>query len=197
MRWLALPFVVLIAGCAADAELPAPGAQGPILIHQWDTSGRAVVLKARTLRQVDTLVHGWDQEVDLDEVMARAPLEQGVFVAQAPSARYSPRSRPSAVLPAPGSGPDAVVRVAGVLRGVPLIGRATRAQYDEKAQTLHLADLEVCYLGNWTWYHEAVIHPNRPAVTSGGQTAHRAPLGVVSALAALPEAMEIPPLTTR
>lgn len=196
--WMLALVLVLLAGCAVDAPLPPPGAQGPILVRQWDAAGqRAVVIKARSLRQVGTLTRSWDQELDLDGVLVRAPLDQGVFVAAAPSASYTPKARPTAVLPGRDAAPDAVVVVAGVWEGVPLIGRATKAVYDEQDQSLLLTDLELCHLGNWTRHREAVIRTDRSIELRGALPAQRAPLGVVSALAALPARMDIPELTTR
>jgi hypothetical protein len=192
--------LVLLAGCAADAALPPPGAEGPIVVRQWDATGqRAVVMKARTLRQAGafTATAKGDQDLDLDGVLVRAPLDEGVFVAASASARYSPKARPTAVLPGPGAPPGSVVAVAGVWQGVPVIGRATRAEYDEQDQSLRLSDLEMCHLGNWTRHQEAVVKADRSIDLHRAYPARRAPLGVVSALAALPERMEIPELTTR
>jgi hypothetical protein len=193
-------FVVLVvlAGCAIEAPLPPPGAQGPMLVRQWDAAGqRAVVIKAKSLHQTGVLTRTWDQELDLDTVLVRAPLDQGVFVASAPSASYTPKASPTAILPGRGAAADAVVVVAGVWQGAPMIGRATRAIYDQQNQSLRLADLEICHLGNWTRHREVVMHVDQGVDLIGALPAQRAPLGVVAALAALPEQMDIPELTTK
>lgn len=186
----------MLTGCAVQTALPPPGAQGPILVHQWNAAGqRAVMIKARTLRQAGVLTTTWDQQLDLDGVLVWAPLDQGVLVAAAPSARYTPKAVPTAVLPAPGAAASEVVTVAGVWQGLPLIGRATRATYHEQDQSLHLTDLELCHLGNWTRHREAVVRSDRSIDLRGALPAQRAPLGVIAALAALPQRMEIPELT--
>jgi len=194
--WLVV--LMVLAGCAIEAPLPPPGAQGPLLVRQWDAAGqRAVVIKAKSLRQSGLLTRTWDQELDLDTVLVRAPLDQGVFVASAPSASYTPKATPTAILPGRGAAADAAVVVAGVWQGVPMIGRATRATYDQHTQSLRLADLEICHLGNWTRHREVIMHADRGIDLIGALPAQRAPVGVVAALAALPEQLEIPELTTK
>ena len=189
---------MLLAGCAIEAPLPPPGAQGPMLVRQWDAAGqRAVVIKAKSLRQSGVLTRTWDQELDLDTVLVWAPLDQGVFVARAPSASYTPKATPTAILPGRGAAPDAVVVVTGVWQGSPMIGRATRATYDQHTQSLRLADLEICHLGNWTRHREVIMRAGQGVDLLGALPTQRAPLGVVAALAALPEQMDIPELTTK
>lgn len=189
---------LLLVGCGVEATLPPPGAEGPLLVRQWDAQGgRAVMIKARRLSQLGALSRDWSQQLDLDGVLVRAPLDAGVFVAAAPSARYTPKASPTAVLPGPGAAADASVAVAGVWQGVPLIGRSSKAVYDEVDQSLVLSDLELCHLGNWTRHKEAVIRTDRSIELRGALPAERAPLGVVSALAAMPERMDIPELTAR
>ena len=109
LRWL--PLLILLAGCAIETPLPPPGAQGPILVRQWDAAGHsAAVIKAKSLRQTGALTRSWDQELNLEGVLVRAPLDQGVFVVAAPSASYTPKARPTAVLPSRDAAPDAVWR---------------------------------------------------------------------------------------
>lgn len=197
-RWSMLLLGLVLVGCSVDTDLPPPGAEGPIVVRQWDAQGqRAVVLKSRTLRQAGAFATGLDQDLDLDGVLVRAPLDQGVFIAAAPSARYTPKSRPTAVLPGVGAPADAVVTVSGVWQGSPVIGRATRAVYDEPDRSLTLTDLELCHLGVWSRHDRAVLRTDRGLDLLGARKARRAPLGVVAALAALPDGLDIPELDTR
>ena len=58
----------MLTGCAVQTALPPPGAQGPILVHQWNAAGqRAVMIKARTLRQAGV------RSIDLLVVADRSP----------------------------------------------------------------------------------------------------------------------------
>jgi hypothetical protein len=202
MRIIVCVAAVILSGCGSDAGAPAPVAEGPIVVRQWDETGRAVVLKARSLRQASAFTTGSTQDLDLDGVLVRAPLEDGVFVASAASARYTPKGKPTAALPAPGASDGQGVAVAGTWRGAPIIGRASRVEYDAPGHSLRLIDLELCYLGMWCRYAEGHIHLDKFVELRGGASAERvpirpAPLGVVSALAALPEALEVPALSGR
>lgn len=113
---------LVLAGCADDeAERPEEGARGPLVMRIWDREARATpgapptTLVAQRARQ-----RGLGEEIRLDEVLLRRPLEGGgalyVHAAEALAGDSS-----GVVMPGP-------VRLTGVWRGLPFTGTADQAR---------------------------------------------------------------------
>src|SRR5688500_14426841 len=103
-RVLLVPLLALFAGCASEPPLPPPGAQGPILVRQWDERGeRQVVIKARSVHPAGGDLAKALDEMSLETVLVRAPFADGVIYGATPSARFAQGGERVFTMPEPGA----------------------------------------------------------------------------------------------
>jgi len=196
--------VVLLGGCASEPPLPPPGAQGPILVRQWDERGeRQVVVKARSIHPAGGDLSKALDEMSLEEVLVRAPFADGVVYGATPSARFAQGGERVFEMPEPGAPAAASVAIAGIYQGSPITGRAERAWLRRADQALILERVELVEMakgGLLTISPLVVLRQGEQLEMPGerGRTTHdRAPAAVIAALAALPRPLELPELTAK
>lgn len=189
-RFCAILVVVAAAallGCAPQQEQRsgAPGAQGPVIIHQWDDPDKMPLeLIARTINQQ---AFGF-KKMTMEPVLARMPQADGTVLIASPQALYVSGSKSSVTLQGP-------VKLIGVMHGEPVVGRAEGAEVDQRKRTVLFTDVELFYRG--------VLNTAPKAVASQGNVqfigrmhGQSAPAALVAALYALPRPLEFPPLRT-
>jgi hypothetical protein len=184
--WLAAVLLVL-AGCDDPPALPAPGAQGPILIRQWNgDEQRPVVLVAATVRQVGDGFASFE----LEPVLMRMPYGDGVILIRAPLATYAAGSAQTVQL---GGRHPGEVKFAGLLNGQALVGCADRAVLNKAAHSVDLFVIEVAWQGqHWTSPKGQVL--GERLVFAGPAKVDQLPAGLAATLAVLPPALEFPEL---
>ncbi|MFM2092600.1 MAG: hypothetical protein RLZZ127_3089 [Planctomycetota bacterium] len=124
-----LPLLVAVAvfagGCGTGATLPAPGAQGPVVLHRWDGHpDHPTVVVADGIRARD---RGF-RDLDLERVRARMPLHgpggpRGWLAVEAPAGHLAAEGRErvgNLMLTGP-------IRIHGSIDGQPFVGRAATA----------------------------------------------------------------------
>ncbi|HEX3134694.1 MAG TPA: hypothetical protein VHX44_14080, partial [Planctomycetota bacterium] len=101
--WRALRAVVVAAcvvlalgGCGASGALPAPGADGLVVVHWWDEkkAGPPAYLQADSVAQAD-MEFG---KLDFSGVMMRLPGDEGVVYVYAPRALYDRGAKDEVIL---------------------------------------------------------------------------------------------------
>lgn len=196
--------LVALAGCGSEPALPPPGAQGPILVRQWDERGeRQVVVKARAVRPAGGDLTKALDAMSLQSVLMRAPFADGVVYGATPSARFAQGGERVFELPEPGGPATAFVAIAGIYQGAPLTGRAARAYLRREDQALILEQVELVEMakgGLLTISPQIVLRQGEQLALPGerGRTTHdRAPAAVIAALAALPRPLHLPELTAK
>jgi hypothetical protein len=198
-RMLALAAVIALVGCAGEPLLPPPGAQGPILVRQWDARGeRQVVVKARSIHPTSGDPSAALDEMSLETVLVRAPFANGVVYGSAPSGRFTKAGERVFELPEPGGPASGAVQLAGVLRGSPATGRAARAWLRQSDQALIFEDVELVEMakgGSLTTSPQVVVRQGEQMELVGRTRHERAPAGVIAALAGLPKPLVLPELT--
>jgi hypothetical protein len=183
---------ILLAGCGAPDALPAPGADGLVVVHWWDEKrpGPPAYLQAERLVQGDAEF----KKLEFTTVMMRLPGDGGVVYVTAPYASYDRGAANQIQMGvAPGSQVDGPVRFIGTWNGDLLMGRADRAVFVEATHRMRLEAVEITSRGlrertAWaeitreqTMPFGAVAHlPDAPALTA--------------ALAALPAPLVLPPV---
>ncbi len=154
MRLHLLVAVALLAGgCGTSPELPAPGAQGPVVLHRWDGHpDHPSVVVADGIRARD---RGF-RDLDLDRVRARMPLHgpggpRGWLAVEAPSghlaAEGGERIGRLTLL-----GP---IRIHGSIDGQPFVGRAATASLLARDGVARFHDLDMVDAGLRTRMIEA------------------------------------------
>lgn len=180
-----------LVACAPEAPLPPPGAQGPILIREWDGKGRRqIVVKAATVEHPERTVGKEFDQMDLGQVLIRLPHRDDVVCIASPTASY--RAKGSRLVDLVGP-----VNISGTLQGATVIGCATQAWLNADDQSLELVDLRLTTRGTLSSHPRVRMRQEQAMETSGASSAKNAPVLAVSALAALPQPFVIPDLTAR
>ncbi len=187
LRRLALFAIVVVAGCGDPEQLPPPGVQGPIVMHQWRDDGRPpLVVVARELIQGDAGL----SRLDLEAVLVRMPFQGGTLFIAAPRARYE-RSAERMQVRLEGD-QRARLKISGELGGEPLIGTAAEAWYDDIDKTLILERVEL-YVGGGSEIHKHVRVISDQTLNFRGKASHDVPPpGLATVLAALPRPLVYP-----
>ena len=188
----ALLTLVLVSGCGAPDDLPAPGAEGLVVVHWWDEkkAGPPAYMQAERLVQGDPEF----KKLEFSTVMMRLPGEDGVVYVTAPRASYDRGAVNEILLGAFKDRPvDGPVRFIGTWNGDLFMGRAARAVFEEASHRMRLDEVEICSKGlrqRTAWaaitrnqsvpFGELIRLPDAPALTS--------------ALAALPSPLVFPPM---
>jgi hypothetical protein len=181
-----------LGGCGAPDDLPAPGADGLVVVHWWDEkkAGPPAYLQAESVQQGDAEFG----KLAFSQVMMRLPGEDGVVYVTAPRAVYDRGSKEEIILGADPERPvDGPVRFMGLWNGDFFIGRAAKGVFEEKTHRMRLEQVEIIAKGvrqRTAWaaitqnqsvpFGELVRLPDSPAITA--------------ALAALPSPLELPPI---
>jgi hypothetical protein len=189
---VAMCTVLVLGGCGTSAALPAPGADGLVVVHWWDEkkAGPPAYLQADSVAQAD-MEFG---KLDFSGVMMRLPGEDGVVYVYAPRALYDRGAKDEVILGADPQRPvDGPVRFIGVWNGDPFMGRAAQAVFEEAKHRMRLDQVEITAKGlhqRTAWaaitqsqsvpFGELVRLPDAPALTA--------------ALAALPSPLVLPPM---
>jgi hypothetical protein len=187
-----LGVALVLGGCGAPDDLPAPGADGLVVVHWWDEkkAGPPAYLQAESVAQAD-MEFG---KLDFSGVMMRLPGDDGVVYVFAPRAVYDRGAADEIILGADPQRPvDGPVRFIGVWNGDLFMGRAARAVFEEAKHRMRLDQVEIAAKGlrqRTAWaaitqnqsvpFGELVRLPDAPALTA--------------ALAALPSPLVLPPM---
>jgi hypothetical protein len=187
-----LGVALALGGCGAPDDLPAPGADGLVVVHWWDEkkAGPPAYLQAESVAQAD-MEFG---KLDFSGVMMRLPGDDGVVYVFAPRAVYDRGAADEIILGADPQRPvDGPVRFIGVWNGDLFMGRAARAVFEEAKHRMRLDQVEIAAKGlrqRTAWaaitqnqsvpFGELVRLPDAPALTA--------------ALAALPSPLVLPPM---
>lgn len=188
----ALMALLLPTGCGAPDDLPAPGADGLVVVHWWDEKkpGPPAYLQAEKVAQGDAEFG----KLEFSTVMMRLPGEDGVVYVSAPRAQYDRGAKEEIILGADPARPlDGPVRFIGVWNGDLFMGRAAKGVFEEASHRMRLEQVEIASNGlrqRTAWaaitqsqsvpFGELVRLPDGPALTA--------------ALAALPAPLVLPPV---
>jgi hypothetical protein len=181
-----------LGGCGAPDDLPAPGADGLVVVHWWDEkkAGPPAYLQAEKVVQGDAEFG----RLEFSAVMMRLPGEDGVVYVTAPLAVYDRGAKEEITLGADPQRPvDGPVRFVGLWNGDFFIGRAANGIFEEKSHRMRLEQVEIVSNGvrqRTAWaaitqsqtipFGELLRLPDAPALTA--------------ALAALPSPLVLPPI---
>jgi hypothetical protein len=150
---LVLAAALLAGGCGSGPALPAPGAQGPVVLHRWDGDpDRPTVVVADGIRARD---RGF-RDLDLERVRARMPLHgsgglRGWLAIEAPSGQLAAEGGERLgrlTLEGP-------IRIHGSVDGMPFVGRAASAALLARDGVARFHDLDLVDAGLRTRMIEA------------------------------------------
>ncbi len=181
--------VLVCVGCGEIAEPPAPGVDGTIDIRWWDAKGGApMLMRAQGVKQLD----GEFDRLEFSHVVLRLPNKAGVAVISAPRASYRAKERISVTLDSGAEvDEEGAVRFLVAQDGQPLVGRATRAEFDRETRTLLLKSVEVVWQGQRQWTEWAKLSEDKPYEWGPLKALPSLP-AVTAAIAALPLPLELP-----
>lgn len=130
--------VLAATSCEDTKPLPAPGAHGRIVFQVYDEPGRppTVLLTGRIDQRG---LSEKDLGFACEPVLLRLTLASGMIDIRAPRAVLAPGSDEVTM-----SGP---IRISGVFKGLPLVGRAESAALRGKDRTLRLTAVELIHAG--------------------------------------------------
>lgn len=187
-----LALAMVLNGCGTTDDLPAPGADGLVVVHWWDEKkgGAPAYLQAEKVSQKDAEFG----RLEFSGVMMRLPGEGGAVYVTAPLATYDRGAAEEITLGADPQRPvDGPVRFIGLWDGDFFVGRAARGVFEEKTHRMRLEQVEIVAKGvrqRTAWaaitqaqsipFGELVRLPDAPSVTA--------------ALAALPSPLVLPPM---
>jgi hypothetical protein len=150
---LVLAAALLAGGCGSGPALPAPGAQGPVVLHRWDGDpDRPTVVVADGIRARD---RGF-RDLDLERVRARMPLlgsggPRGWLAVEAPAGQLAAEGSERVgrlILKGP-------IRIHGSIDGQPFVGRAATASLLARDGVAVFQDLDLVDAGLRTRMPEA------------------------------------------
>lgn len=197
-RWVSSALVMacaallLLSGCGAPDDLPAPGADGLVVVHWWDEKkpGPPAYLQAEKVAQGDAEFG----KLEFSRVMMRLPGEQGVAYIVAPWARYDRGQADAIVMESEKERPmDGPVRFFGVWNEDVFIGRADRAVFEEAKHRMRLDQVEINVSGNRHRTAWAALSQDQPPAFGALAPLPAAP-SITAALAALPVPLVLPPM---
>jgi hypothetical protein len=189
---MALVALIVPTACGTPDALPAPGADGLVVVHWWDEKkpGPPAYLQAEKVAQNDAEFG----QLEFSTVMMRLPGEDGVVYVSAPLAQYDRGAKEEIILGADPDRPlDGPVRFIGVWNGDLFMGRAAKGVFEEANHRMRLEQVEIATNGlrqRTAWaaitqnqsvpFGELVRLPDAPALSA--------------ALAALPSPLVLPPV---
>jgi hypothetical protein len=188
----ALGMALLMSGCGAPDELPAPGADGLVVVHWWDEkrAGPPAYLQAEKVAQQDAEFG----KLEFSAVMMRLPGAEGAVYVTAPLARYDRGATEEITLGADPQRPvDGPVRFVGLWNGEFFMGRAAKGIFEEKTHRMRLDDVELVGSGVRQHFAWAAITQAQAVPYGGTKRLADAP-ALTAALAALPSPVVLPPI---
>lgn len=181
--------ILSLTGCGDPAQLPPPGAEGPIHVWRWDKGrDQPVKLTAARLRQVSGKAGTSNATLELSEVVVHVPFAGGQAIVSSPDGRYDAGGDPEAILPSPApavGGTDRWVSLVVVRDATAGIGRAHSAWLASDGTGPYFSQVELVHAGLVTFHEKARI-ADKGLQVSGRGSSRSAPLAVATALAALP-----------
>ncbi len=179
--------LALGTGCEKAPPLPPPGAQGPIIIHQWESDGKEPLVVVAT----SVSHHGSGfQDLELQPVLIRLPLANGVLFIASPHANYAELTDAKTVhLQGP-------LKISGEYDGDPLLGRAAEAVFtnDKDGARLELTKLEMCVGGQLETHERVQVYKDRVLRFPGRNRRDAPPAAIKAAVMALPQPLAFPEL---
>jgi hypothetical protein len=188
----AVVVAMALASCGAPDDLPAPGADGLVVVHWWDEkkAGPPAYLQAESVQQGDAEF----AKLEFRTVMMRLPGADGVIYVTAPRAVYDRGASEEIVLGADPQRPiDGPVRFVGQWDGEFFVGRAAQGVFEEKTHRMRLEQVEIIAKGVRQRTAWAAITQNQSVPFGELLRMPDAP-AVSAALAALPSPMVFPPM---
>jgi hypothetical protein len=188
----ALLVLLVPTACGTPDKLPAPGADGLVVVHWWDEKkpGPPAYLQAEKVVQSDAEFG----RLEFSTVLMRLPGDEGVIYVSAPLAVYDRGAKEEIILGAQPDRPvDGPVRFIGVWNDNLFMGRAAKGTFDEANHQMRLEDVEINSDGVRQHLKWAALDQKRQVPYGGTERLADAP-GVVAALAALPAPLVLPPL---
>lgn len=192
MRFACAVFgAMLLGACSGPAQLPPPGAEGPIVIHLWKGGDEPMEVVGGEI----TPLRADMRQARLAPVLLRAPHRGGVLCLAAPAATYAlegGRDR-LGIVAGPEHGPRPV-ELSGLMRGAAIVGRARDARLEGRNRTVELVDLLLVRDGVLTRAERASMDGERIEAdpVAGQPLTAPAPPAVTAALAALPSPLALP-----
>ncbi len=181
-----------VAGCGTPDALPAPGADGLVVMHWWDEKKATppAYMQAERLLQSDAEF----KKMEFTAVMMRLPGEHGVVYVFAPQATYERGAANEIQLgPLKNRPVDGPVRFFGTWNGDLFMGRAAQAVFEEATHRMRLDQVEICASGlrqraDW------VAITREQSVPFGQLTRLSDAPALTAAMAALPSPVVFPPM---
>ncbi len=189
---LAALLAMLLSGCGAPDNLPAPGADTLVVVHWWDEkkAGPPAYLQADRVAQGDAEFG----KLEFSNVLMRLPGEDGVVYVSAPQATYDRAAKEAIILRADPEHPvDGPVRFIGVWGGDVFMGRAAKGVFEESQHRMRLEEVEFTAKGlrqRTAW----VALTQNQSVPFGEVTRLSDAPSLTAALAALPVPLVLPPM---
>jgi len=188
----ALVTLVALGGCGAPDDLPAPGADGLVVVHWWDETkaGPPAYLQADSVAQGDAEFG----KLEFRGVLMRLPGQDGVVYVSAPWALYDRGAKDEIILgEEPGRPVDGPVRFIGVWNGDLFMGRAAKGVFEEASHRMRLEEVEFTTKGLRQRTAWAAITQSQ-SVPFGELTRLADAPALTAALAALPFPLVLPPM---
>lgn len=192
LAYLVGALALMLGGCGGGEDLPAPGADGLVVVHWWDEQRRGppAYLQAERVEQGDAEF----ARLTFRTVMMRLPGTDAVAYVNAPHAVYERGAQDEIVLGAAPQQPvDGPVRFLGTWGGTVFMGRAARAVFDEATHRMRLDEVELVGDGVRQRTAYAAISTSQPVLFGELVRLRDAP-ALTTALAALPAPLVLPPL---
>ena len=181
-----------LGGCGAPDDLPAPGADGLVVMHWWDEKKTTppAYMQAERLVQSDAEF----KKLEFTSVMMRLPGEHGVVYVLAPQATYERGAANEIQLgPLKDHPVDGPVRFFGTWNGDLFMGRAAQAVFEEATHRMRLDQVEMSANGLRQRIDWVAIAQDQAVPFGVVKRLSNAP-ALTAAMAALPSPLVFPPM---
>ena len=181
-----------LGGCGAPDDLPAPGADGLVVMHWWDEKKTTppAYMQAERLVQSDAEF----KKLEFTSVMMRLPGEHGVVYVLAPQATYERGAANEIQLGSLKDRPvDGPVRFFGTWNGDLFMGRAAQAVFEEATHRMRLDHVEIFTGGLRQGFASVAIMQDQGPRSGAINHLSDAP-ALTAAMAALPSPLVFPPM---
>lgn len=183
---------IMLTACGAPEDLPAPGADGLVVLHWWDEkkAGPPAYLQAESVQQNDAEFG----KLDFSRVMMRLPNDSGVVYVIAPWASYNRGNADAIVMGAEKDRPlDGPVRFIGTWNNELFMGRAQGAVFEEAKRRMRLDHVEIIVSGSRQRTDWAALSQDQSPSFGPTEPLPMSP-ALTAALAALPAPLVFPPM---
>ena len=181
-----------LSGCGTPDDLPAPGADGLVVMHWWDEKKTTppAYMQAERLVQSDAEF----KKMEFTSVMMRLPGEHGVVYVIAPQATYERGAANEIQLgPWKDRPVDGPVRFLGTWNGDFFMGRAAQAVFEEATHRMRLDQVEMSANGLRQRIEWVAIAQDQAVPFGEVKRLSDAP-ALSAAMAALPSPLVFPPM---